>query len=85
MNRGLLNQILVKNHMVSGFTLLVVIATGVQVSLAAEGVYDIAEKTTVKINIFDNEKGQEADGGSGVIINKSGRIYTVLTANHVVC
>ncbi|MFM7560923.1 serine protease [Cylindrospermopsis raciborskii] len=85
MNRGLLNQILVKNHMVSGFTLLVVIATGVQVSLAAEVVYDIAQKTTVKINIFDNEKGQEADGGSGVIINKSGRIYTVLTANHVVC
>ncbi|UJL33219.1 trypsin-like peptidase domain-containing protein [Cylindrospermopsis raciborskii Cr2010] len=85
MNRGLLNPILVKNHMVSGFTLLVVIATGVQVSLAAEGVYEIAEKTTVKINIFDNQEGREADGGSGVIINKSGRIYTVLTANHVVC
>ena len=85
MNRGLLNQILVKNHMVSGFTLLVVIATGVQVSLAAGGLEEIAEKITVKINIFDNEKGQEADGGSGVIINKSGRIYTVLTANHVVC
>ncbi|WP_417040690.1 S1 family peptidase [Cylindrospermopsis raciborskii] len=85
MNRGLLNQILVKNHMVSGFTLLVVMATGVQVCLAAGGVEEIAEKTTVKINIFDNQKGEEADGGSGVIINKSGRIYTVLTANHVVC
>ncbi|MGC8452881.1 MAG: S1 family peptidase [Cylindrospermopsis raciborskii] len=88
MSRGLLNQMPVtpvKNYMVSGFTLLVVIATGVQVCLAAEGVYEIAEKTTVKINIFDNQKGEEADGGSGVIINKSGRIYTVLTANHVVC
>ncbi|WP_256860816.1 S1 family peptidase [Cylindrospermopsis raciborskii] len=69
----------VKNYMVSGFTLLVVIATGMQVSLGSGGVDEIAEKVTVKIN------SNVHPGGSGVIIDKVGKIYTVLTANHVVC
>ncbi|OSO91869.1 peptidase S1 [Cylindrospermopsis raciborskii CENA303] len=82
MNRGLLNQIPVmpvKNYMVSGFALLVVILTGMRVSLGSGGVGEIAEKTTVKIN------SNVHPGGSGVIIDKVGKIYTVLTANHVVC
>ncbi len=40
---------------------------------------DILKKTTVQINTNFNP------GGSGVIIKKEGNIYTVLTANHVVC
>ncbi len=43
------------------------------------GVEEIAEKTTVQINTDANP------GGSGVIIQKEGNTYSVLTANHVVC
>ncbi|EFA73098.1 Peptidase S1 and S6, chymotrypsin/Hap [Raphidiopsis brookii D9] len=51
MNRGLLNQIPVmpvKNYMVSGFALLVVILTGMRVSLGSGGVGEIAEKPQLK-------------------------------------
>ncbi|WP_153016669.1 S1 family peptidase, partial [Cylindrospermopsis raciborskii] len=39
--------------------------------------------TTVQINIYG--QGSDSPGGSGVIIDKRGDTYTVLTANHVVC
>ncbi|MCH4904934.1 trypsin-like serine protease [Cylindrospermopsis raciborskii CHAB3438] len=42
-------------------------------------IQDIAQKTTVQIN------SDAHPGGSGVIVKKEGTIYTVLTANHVVC
>ncbi|WP_258005883.1 S1 family peptidase, partial [Cylindrospermopsis raciborskii] len=42
-------------------------------------IQDIAQKTTVQIN------SDAHPGGSGVIVKKEGIIYTVLTANHVVC
>ncbi len=40
---------------------------------------DILKKTTVQINTDANP------GGSGVIIQKEGNTYSVLTAKHVVC
>ncbi|WP_417040657.1 trypsin-like peptidase domain-containing protein [Cylindrospermopsis raciborskii] len=46
---------------------------------ATSRIEDIARKTTVQINSNANP------GGSGVIIKKEGKTYTVLTANHVVC
>ncbi|MEY2913695.1 MAG: hypothetical protein RLZZ184_3004 [Cyanobacteriota bacterium] len=49
--------------------------------VAAERVQDSLEKTTVQINTEDDI----SPGGSGVIIDKKGKTYTVLTANHVVC
>ncbi|MFM6337582.1 MAG: hypothetical protein ACKPGN_17465, partial [Dolichospermum sp.] len=49
--------------------------------VAAERVQDTLEKTTVQINTQDDI----SPGGSGVIIDKKGKTYTVLTANHVVC
>ena len=42
---------------------------------------ETAQQTTVQIN----SEGNGSPGGSGVIIDKQGKIYTVLTANHVVC
>jgi V8-like Glu-specific endopeptidase len=47
----------------------------------AEKLEDAAQQTTVQIN----SEGNDSPGGSGVIIDKKGKIYTVLTANHVVC
>ncbi len=44
---------------------------------------EFAQKTTVQIN--NSISNKDSPGGSGVIIAKQDDIYTVLTANHVVC
>lgn len=48
---------------------------------SSEKIYQIAQETAVQINA----DFQGALGGSGVIINKQGQSYSVLTANHVAC
>ena len=61
-------------------TLSILILTSIRTpAQTVNGVEEVAEKTTVQINTDANP------GGSGVIIKKEGNIYTVLTANHVVC
>jgi tetratricopeptide (TPR) repeat protein len=58
---------------------LAFISTSSTSAQTTKRIEDIARKTTVQINSNANP------GGSGVIIKKEGIIYTVLTANHVVC
>ncbi|MFN5872594.1 MAG: serine protease [Aphanizomenon sp.] len=62
--------------MVSIFVFLVT-----SIPAQAGKIEDTIEQTTVQINSL----GNGSPGGSGVIIDKRGKIYTVLTANHVVC
>lgn len=66
------------NSVAGATAIAIVYATLVQAKTPQE-IAEIAQKTTVQIN--DNQ----SQGGSGVIIAKKGNIYTVLTANHVVC
>jgi tetratricopeptide (TPR) repeat protein len=50
-------------------------------TVSTQKIAQIAKNTSVQINA----EGDLTPGGSGVIIAKQGNIYTVLTANHVVC
>jgi tetratricopeptide (TPR) repeat protein len=71
---------IVKNKVSVAFAnLSLFVLTSMSTSAQTTGIEDIARKTTVQINSNANP------GGSGVIIKKEGTIYTVLTANHVVC
>ncbi|AFY82293.1 TPR repeat-containing protein [Oscillatoria acuminata PCC 6304] len=58
----------------------VIVPAGVQAKSATE-IFQIAQQTSVQINA---DLGG-ALGGSGVIIDKKGTVYTVLTAHHVAC
>jgi len=77
---NLLNPILKNNSSIFSVavTMFVFIATSMPAN--AGKIEDTAEQTTVQIN-----NNIIPPGGSGVIIDKQGKIYTVLTANHVVC
>ena len=44
-----------------------------------------AKKFVVRIDSIKKQNGSKGENGSGVIIAKEGNIYTVLTANHVLC
>ncbi|MFM6279755.1 MAG: serine protease, partial [Dolichospermum sp.] len=50
-------------------------------TISTQRIAQIAKNTSVQINA----EGDLTPGGSGVIIAKQGSVYTVLTANHVVC
>ncbi|MBD2137072.1 tetratricopeptide repeat protein [Anabaena sp. FACHB-1237] len=50
-------------------------------TVSTQKIAQIAKNTSVQINA----EGDLTPGGSGVIIAKQGNVYTVLTANHVVC
>ncbi|BAZ89635.1 TPR domain protein [Raphidiopsis curvata NIES-932] len=61
-------------------TLSIVVLTSPQtLAQNIKSIQNLAKKATVQINTDANP------GGSGVIIQKQGETYTVLTANHVVC
>jgi len=61
-------------------TVSIVVVTSPQtLSQNINSIQNLAKKATVQINTDANP------GGSGVIIQKQGETYTVLTANHVVC
>ncbi|WP_235678421.1 trypsin-like peptidase domain-containing protein [Cylindrospermopsis curvispora] len=61
-------------------TLSIVVLTSPQtLAQNIKGIQNLAKKATVQINTDANP------GGSGVIIQKQGETYTILTANHVVC
>ena len=81
MNMNLPNQILKNNSSI--FSVMVSIFVFLVTSIPAQAgkIEDTIEQTTVQINSL----GNGSPGGSGVIIDKRGKIYTVLTANHVVC
>jgi V8-like Glu-specific endopeptidase len=80
-NMNLPNQILKNNSSI--FSVMVSIFVFLVTSIPAQAgkIEDTIEQTTVQINSL----GNGSPGGSGVIIDKRGKIYTVLTANHVVC
>ncbi|MDB9537266.1 tetratricopeptide repeat-containing serine protease family protein [Dolichospermum planctonicum CS-1226] len=60
---------------------LISLPTSAADSVNTQKIAQIAKNTSVQINA----EGDLTPGGSGVIIAKQGNIYTVLTANHVVC
>ncbi|WP_052150046.1 GUN4 domain-containing protein [Aphanizomenon flos-aquae] len=81
MNMNLSNPILKNNSAIFSVTASVFVFFVGSTPAQAGKNEDIAQQTTVQIN----SEGNNSPGGSGVIINKKGKIYTVLTANHVVC
>lgn len=63
------------------FAAIVIVLPAQAQAKSSEQIYQIAQQTAVQINAdFPG-----ALGGSGVIIDKQGQNYTVLTANHVAC
>lgn len=78
---NLSNQILKNNSAIFSVTVSIFVFFVALIPAQAGKLEDTAEQTTVQIN----SEGNDSPGGSGVIINKKGKIYTVLTANHVVC
>ena len=74
-------QLLKNNYSIFSITISILFSVTALTTVQAERVQDILEKTTVQINTQDGI----SPGGSGVIIDKKGKTYTVLTANHVVC
>jgi V8-like Glu-specific endopeptidase len=74
-------QLLKNNYSIFSITISILFSVTALTPVAAERVQDSLEKTTVQINTQDGS----SPGGSGVIIDKKGKTYTVLTANHVVC
>jgi S1-C subfamily serine protease len=78
---NLSNQILKNNSAIFSVTASTFVFFVALISVQAEKLEDAAQQTTVQIN----SEGNDSPGGSGVIIDKKGKIYTVLTANHVVC
>ena len=74
-------QLLKNNYSIFSITISILFSVTALTPVAAERVQDSLEKTTVQINTQDDI----SPGGSGVIIDKKGKTYTVLTANHVVC
>ena len=78
---NLSNQILKNNSPIFSVTVSTFVFFVALIPAQAGKLEDTAEQTTVQIN----SEGNDSPGGSGVIINKKGKIYTVLTANHVVC
>jgi len=74
-------QLLKNNYSIFSITISILFSVTALAPVQAERVQDSLEKTTVQINTQDDI----SPGGSGVIIDKKGKIYTVLTANHVVC
>lgn len=69
----------------------VIISVAISIALTAttairtrsQTIEETLKATTVQVNIYGS--GTNLPGGSGVIIDKKGDTYTVLTANHVVC
>jgi V8-like Glu-specific endopeptidase len=80
-NMNLSYQLLKNNYSIFSVTISMLFSVTALTPVAAERVQDSLEKTTVQINTEDDI----SPGGSGVIIDKKGKTYTVLTANHVVC
>jgi S1-C subfamily serine protease len=78
---NLSNQILKNNSAIFSVTVSTFVFFVALIPVQAEKLEDTAQQTTVQIN----SEGNDSPGGSGVIIDKKGKIYTVLTANHVVC
>jgi len=78
---NLSNQILKNNSAIFSVTVSTFVFFVALIPVQAEKLEDAAQQTTVQIN----SEGNDSPGGSGVIIDKKGKIYTVLTANHVVC
>lgn len=74
-------QLLKNNYSIFSVTISILFSVTALTPVQAERVQDSLEKTTVQINTQDDI----SPGGSGVIIDKKGKTYTVLTANHVVC
>ena len=62
-------------------TIVISLPTSAADTVSTQKIAQIAKNTSVQINA----EGDLTPGGSGVIIAKEGNIYTVLTANHVVC
>jgi len=62
-------------------TIVISLPTSAADTVSTQKIAQIAKNTSVQINA----EGDLTPGGSGVIIAKQGNIYTVLTANHVVC
>jgi S1-C subfamily serine protease len=57
------------------------ISTPALANSVPQGMAEEVKESVVQIN----SKGNDSPGGSGVIIDEENNIYTVLTANHVVC
>ncbi|MDB9459809.1 GUN4 domain-containing protein [Dolichospermum circinale CS-545/17] len=74
-------QLLKNNYSIFSVTISILFSVTALTQVQAERVQDSLEKTTVQINT----QNDISPGGSGVIIDKKGKTYTVLTANHVVC
>ena len=62
-------------------TLVISLPTSAADTVSTQKIAQVAKNTSVQINV----EGDLTPGGSGVIIAKEDNIYTVLTANHVVC
>ncbi|MDB9308451.1 serine protease [Aphanizomenon sp. CS-733/32] len=77
---NLLNPILKNNSSIVSVAVTMLVFIAALTPANAGKIEDTAEQTTVQIN-----NNIIPPGGSGVIIDKQGKIYTVLTANHVVC
>ncbi|MTJ21803.1 trypsin-like peptidase domain-containing protein [Dolichospermum sp. UHCC 0352] len=78
---NLSNQILKNNSAIFSVTVSIFVFFVALIPAQAGKLEDAAQQTTVQIN----SEGSDSPGGSGVIIDKKGNLYTVLTANHVVC
>ena len=77
-----LSKQILKNHSsIFSVTLSIFVFTTISMPVQAGKIEETAQQTTVQIN----SEGNGSPGGSGVIIDKQGKTYTVLTANHVVC
>jgi V8-like Glu-specific endopeptidase len=78
---NLCKQILKNHSSIFSVTLSIFVFTAISMPAQAGKIEETAQQTTVQIN----SEGNGSPGGSGVIIDKQGKTYTVLTANHVVC
>lgn len=81
MENSLLSKKLKQNLTTVLFTTLIFVTVTTAMPIKSQTIEETIKSTTVQIN----SKGNLSPGGSGVIIEKKGNIYTVLTVNHAVC
>ncbi len=82
MNHPIL-QMRKQNNAIAPIAISIALTVTTGTSIRSQTIEENLRSTTVQINIYG--KGSDSPGGSGVIIDKQGDTYTVLTANHVVC
>lgn len=86
-NSQIFNMLLIINQLNRVFLGISAVMTAIAITIPAmaesvpQGIAENVRESVVQIN----SKGNGSPGGSGVIIEEQDNIYTVLTANHVVC